>query len=123
MAGYIDGFVIAVPRKKLGEYKKMAKLCSKVWAEHGALSTYECMEDDVKKGKLTSFPQAVKLKKGEVVFFSFITYKSKADRNRVNKKAMNDPRLANLMDHKKLPFDSKRMIWGGFKPVIKKVKG
>ncbi len=122
MAGYVDGFLIAVPKKKVNEYKKMARLCSRVWGEYGALSTFECIEDDVKKGRTTSFPQAVKLKKGEVVFFSFITYKSKADRNRINKKAMNDPRLAHMMDLKKLPFDGKRMIWGGFKPVVKKEK-
>lgn len=120
MAGYVDGFIIAVPKKKVKKYKKMARLCSKIWMDYGALSVFECIEDDVKKGKLTSFPQAVKLKKGEVVFFSFITYKSRADRNRINKKVLSDPKLTRIMVHKKIPFDAKRMIWGGFKPVIKK---
>lgn len=119
MAGYVDGFVIAVPKNKVNEYKKIARKCAKIWTGYGALSVFECLEDDVQKGKLTSFPQAVKLKKDEVVFFSFITYKSRADRNRINKKVMSDPRLARMMDPKKLPFDGKRMIWGGFKPVVK----
>lgn len=121
MTGYVDGFLIAVPKKNVTEYKKMARLCAKVWLEHGALSVFECMEDDVEKGKLTSFPRAVKLKKDEVVFFSYITYKSRRDRNRVNKNAMSDPRLSHMEDVKNLPFDGKRMIWGGFKPVIKKI--
>ena len=119
MANYVDGFIIAVPKKNLNEYKKMARLCGKVWLEYGALSVFECIADDVKKGKRTSFPQAVKLKKGEVVFFSYITYKSKASRDRINKKVQKDPRLEKLMLHGQLPFDSKRMIWGGFKPVVK----
>jgi uncharacterized protein YbaA (DUF1428 family) len=119
MAGYVDGFVIAVPKRKVNDYKKMARLCAKVWMEYGALSVFECMGDDVKKGKSTSFPQAVKLKKGEVVFFSYITYKTKSSRDRINKKVMKDPRLGKMMDPKKLPFDGKRMIWGGFKPVVK----
>ena len=121
MAGYVDGFLIAVPKKNVNEYKKMARLCAKVWTGYGALSVFECMEDDVKKGKITSFPQAVKLKKGEVVFFSYITYKSRRDRDRINKKAMNDPRLSHMVDIKNLPFDGKRMMWGGFKPVVKKI--
>ena len=119
MAGYVDGFVIAVPKKNINEYKKMARKCAKIWIEYGALSVYESVADDVKKGKTTSFPQAVKLKKGETVFFSYITYKSRASRDRINKKVMKDPRLADMMDSKKLPFDGKRMIWGGFKPVVK----
>lgn len=120
MTGYVDGFLLAIPKNKVNEYKKMARLASKIWIEHGAIGYFECIEDDVKAGKITSFPQAVKLKKGEVVFFSYITYKSRADRNRVNKKVMSDPRLAKMCDPKKMPFDSKRMMWGGFKPVVKK---
>jgi len=97
----------------------MAKLAGKVWRDHGAIDYVECRGDDVKKGKVTSFPQSVKLKKGEVVFFSWITYKSRAHRNRVMKKVMSDPRLAQMMDPKKMPFDGMRMFWGGFKPVVK----
>lgn len=119
MAGYVDGFVIAVPKNKVNDYKKLARICGKIWMEYGALSFFECLADDVKKGKLTSFPQAVKLKKNEVVFFSYITYKSKASRDSINKKVMKDPRMEKLMLKTEIPFDSKRMIWGGFKPVVK----
>lgn len=119
MAAYVDGFVIAVPKRKVTEYKRLARKFAKIWREYGALSVYECMADDVKKGKVTSFPQAVKLKKGEIIFFSYITYKSRASRNQINKKVMSDPRISSMMDPKTLPFDAKRMIWGGFKPVVK----
>lgn len=115
---YVDGFVLPVPTSKMAEYRKMARLAAKVWREHGALEYKECVADDVKAGKYTSFPQSVKLKKGETVVFSFIVYKSKADRNRVNKKVMSDPRLAAMMDPKKMPFDGKRMFWGGFKTFV-----
>ncbi len=115
---YVDGFVLPVPTKKMAEYRKMAKLAGKVWREHGALDYKECIADDVKPGKYTSFPQSVKLKKGETVVFSFIIYKTKADRNRINKKVMVDPRLASMMDPKKMPFDGKRMFWGGFKTFV-----
>jgi uncharacterized protein YbaA (DUF1428 family) len=117
--GYVDGFVVPVPRNKLGEYKKLAKLAAKVWLEHGAIDYVECLGDDVHKGEVTSFPQSVKLKKGEVVFFSFVTYKSKSDRDRIMKKVMADSRLADFMDPKKMPFDGMRMFWGGFKPVVR----
>ena len=96
----------------------MAKLAGKIWREHGALDYKECVADDVKPGKVTSFPQSVKLKKGETVVLSFIVYKSKADRNRINKKVMADPRLAPMMDPKKMPFDGKRIFWGGFKVFV-----
>src|SRR5215475_282613 len=115
---YIDGFVCPVPRKNLAAYKKMARRAGKIWLEHGATEYHETVADDVKPGKVTSFPQAVKLKPGEVVVFSWIVYKSKADRNRANKKVMADPRLAEFMDPKKMPFDGKRMFWGGFKPLV-----
>ncbi|HEX5121901.1 MAG TPA: DUF1428 domain-containing protein [Rhodanobacteraceae bacterium] len=115
---YVDGFVVPVPRSKLAAYRKMARLGGKIWKEHGALEYHECVADDVKPGKSTSFPQAVKLKPDEVVVFSWIVYKSKADRNRANKKVMADPRLAAFMDPKKLPFDGRRMFWGGFKPIV-----
>lgn len=116
---YVDGFVMAVPKKNVDAYKKLARLAGKVWMEHGALSYLECMGDDVPEGKLTSFPKAVKLKKDEVVFFSYITYKSRAQRDRIMKKVMADPRLEHMMAGTELPFDGKRMIWGGFKPVVK----
>jgi len=118
MAHYVDGFVVPVPRKNLDSYVKMARRAGRVWREHGALEYIECVADDVKKGKHTSFPQAVKLKPGEVVVFSWIVYKSRAQRDRVNKKVMKDPRLAEMMNPKQLPFDGKRMFWGGFKPLV-----
>lgn len=118
MAHYVDGFVIPVPKKNLSAYKRMARLASKVWREHGALEYFECVADDVKPGKLTSFPQAVKLKPGEVVVFSWIVYKSRAARDKVNAKVMKDPRLASSMDPKKMPFDVKRMCFGGFKTIV-----
>lgn len=115
---YVDGFVLAVPQAKLAEYRKMARLGGKVWKEHGALDYVECVADDVKPGKHTSFPQAVKLKAGEVVVFSYIVYRNRRERNRINKLVMADPRLAKYMDPKKLPFDGKRMFWGGFKQIV-----
>jgi len=115
---YVDGFVVPVPEKNLADYRKMASKAGKVWMEHGALQYIECVADDVKPGKVTSFPQSVKLKAGEVVVFSWIVYKSRAQRDRINKKVMADPRLADMMDPKTLPFDGKRMFWGGFKPIV-----
>lgn len=116
--GYVDGFVLPVPKKNIAAYKKMAKLAGKIWLEHGAIDYVECAADDVKSGKLTSFPQSVKLKKGEIVFFSWATYKSKAHRDQVMKRVMKDPRMASQMGED-MPFDGMRMFWGGFKPVIK----
>jgi uncharacterized protein YbaA (DUF1428 family) len=116
--GYVDGFILPVPKKNIATYKKWAKLAGKVWLEHGAIDYVECMAEDVPAGKITSFSKSVKLKKGEVVFFSWATYKSKADRNRVMKKVMSDPRLTS-MNEDNMPFDGMRMFWGGFKPVIK----
>lgn len=118
MGLYIDGFIIPVPKKNLKKYRKLAKLFGKVYREHGALEYNECMADDVKKGKITSFPRSVKLKAGEVVFFSWVVFKSRAQRNSINKKVMKDPRLAKLMNPKTLPFDGMRMFWGGFKSFI-----
>jgi len=115
---YFDGFVVPVPRKKLDAYRRMAKTASKVWREHGALEYVECIADDVKPGKVTSFPQSVKLKPGETVVFAYVVYKSRAQRDRVIAKVMKDPRLADMMDPKKMPFDAKRMFWGGFKGLI-----
>jgi len=115
---YIDGFVLPVPKKNFVKYQRMAKLAGKVWREHGALDYKECVADDVKPGKHTSFPQSVKLKNGEAVWFSWIVYKNRKHRDKVNAKVMKDPRLAGMMDVKALPFDGKRMFWGGFKVVV-----
>ena len=118
MAHYIDGFVLPVPKKNIDAYRRMARKAGKIWREHGALQYTESVADDVKPGKVTSFPQSVQLKAGEVVVFSWIVYKSRKHRDSVNTKVMNDPRLADMMDPKKLPFDGMRMFWGGFKVVI-----
>jgi uncharacterized protein YbaA (DUF1428 family) len=115
---YVDGFVVPVPEANLADYRKLARRAGKVWREHGALEYIECVGDDVKPGKTTSFPQSVKLKPGEVVVFSWIVYKSRRDRDRINKLVMADPRLADMMDPKSLPFDGKRMFFGGFKVLI-----
>jgi len=115
---YVDGFVLPVPKKNLAAYRLMAKKAGKVWRDHGALEVKECVAEDVKVGKLTSFPQSVKLKPGETVVFSWIVYKSRAHRDRVNAKVMKDPRLAKMMDPKKMPFDAKRMIYGGFETLV-----
>jgi uncharacterized protein YbaA (DUF1428 family) len=115
---YVDGFVVPVPRKNLPAYRRMAKKAGKVWREHGALEYKEWISDDVKVGKLTSFPRSVKLKPGETVVFAYIVYKSRAQRDRVNAKVMKDPRLAEMMDLKSMPFDGKRLIYGGFKILI-----
>jgi len=119
MAAFVDGFVVPVPKRNIAAYRRMARRAGKVWREHGALDYVECIAEDVKPGKLTSFPQAVKLKPGEVVWFSWIMYKSRAHRDRVNARVMKDPRLADMMDPKTLPFDGKRMFWGGFKVAVR----
>jgi len=118
MAHYVDGFVLPVPRSKLATYRRMAQKAGKVWRDHGALQYIECIADDVKPGKHTSFPQSVKLAAGEVVWFSWIVFKSRAHRDRVNGKVMKDPRMAAMMDPKAMPFDGKRMIYGGFKVAV-----
>jgi uncharacterized protein YbaA (DUF1428 family) len=115
---YVDGYIVPVPKRNLEAYRRMAQKAGKVWREHGALEVRECVADDVKPGKRTSFPQSVKLKPGETVFFSYIVYKSRAHRDRVNAKVMKDKRLAPMMDPKALPFDGKRMFWGGFKVMV-----
>ena len=115
---YVDGFVIPVPKKKMKAYLAMARKASKVWMDHGAINYQECVADDVKKGKWTSFPRSVKQKSGETVIFSWITYKSRKHRDQVLSKVMSDKRLAEMMNPKAMPFDGKRMIYGGFKTVI-----
>jgi uncharacterized protein YbaA (DUF1428 family) len=118
MPRYVDGFVVPVPTSNLDAYRRMARKAGKIWKEYGALEYVESVADDVKPGKVTSFPQAVKLKPDETVVFSWIIYKSRAHRDSVNAKVMKDPRLALMMDPKSLPFDGKRMFWGGFKTML-----
>jgi len=117
VAHYVDGFVLPLPKSKIAEYRRLARQAGKVWLEHGALAFHENVADDVKRGKWTSFPQAVKLKPGEVVVFSWIVFKSRRQRDAVNAKVMKDPRLAKL-DPKAMPFDGRRMFWGGFKSLV-----
>ena len=118
MPRYVDGFVVPVPTSNLDAYRRMARKAGKIWKEYGALEYVESVADDVKPGKVTSFPQAVKLKPEETVVFSWIVYKSRAHRDSVNAKVMKDPRLAPMMDPKSMPFDGKRMFWGGFKTLL-----
>jgi len=115
---YVDGYVVPVPKEKLPAYRRMAQKAGKIWKEHGALEFRECVAEDVKVGKRTSFPRSVKLKPDETVIFSWIVFKSRADRDRINAKVMQDPRLAKMMDTKDVPFDGKRMIYGGFETVV-----
>ena len=115
---YVDGFVVPVPKKKIAAYRSMAQKAGKIWREHGALEFRECIADDVKVGKRTSFPRSVKLKRGETVVFSYIVYRSRKDRDRVMAKVMKDKRLAAMMNPKAMPFDAKRMIFGGFKSMV-----
>jgi uncharacterized protein YbaA (DUF1428 family) len=117
MAHYVDGFIVPVPKRKLAAYLKMAKTASKVWKKYGALEYYEAVADDVKVGKVTSFPRSVKRKGNETVFFSWIIYKSRAHRDAVLKKVMKDP-IFKDMDMDDMPFDGMRMIYGGFKIAV-----
>ena len=114
---YVDAWVVPVPKRKLDAYRSMARKAGKVWRDHGALEFTECVADDVKPGKRTSFPRSVKLKKNETVVFSYVVYKSRAHRDRVMAKVMKDPRLAK-MHQEDMPFDGKRMFWGGFKTIV-----
>lgn len=118
MARYVDGFVVPVPKRNIDAYRRLSRKAGRVWREHGALEYIECIADDVKPGRYTSFPQAVKLKPDEVVWFSWIVFKSRRDRDRVNARVMKDPRLASMMDPKAMPFDGKRLIYGGFKAMV-----
>jgi uncharacterized protein YbaA (DUF1428 family) len=115
---YVDGFIVPVPKKNLQAYRSLALKAGKVWRDHGALEFREWVADDVKVGKRTSFPRSVKLKPNETVIFSWIVYKSRAHRDRVNAKVMKDPRLAKMMNPQAAPFDGKRMIFGGFKSLV-----
>jgi len=117
MARYVDGFVLPIPKKNAAAYRRMARKAGRIWREHGALEYRECIAEDVKPGKLTSFPQSVKLKGNEVVWFSWIVYKSRKHRDQVNARVMKDPRLGG-MDPSQMPFDGKRMIYGGFEVQV-----
>lgn len=117
MGNYVDGFVLPVPKANLDAYRRLVEDAGKVWREHGALAYVECVADDVKPGEVTSFPQSVKLEPDETVVFAWIVYESREQRDRVNEQVMKDPRIAG-MDHQSLPFDGKRMIWGGFKVLV-----
>jgi uncharacterized protein YbaA (DUF1428 family) len=116
MAKYVDGFVVAVPKKNIEAYRKMARKGGKIWREHGALSYVETIADDVPYGKVTSFPRSVERKNSETVVFSWITYKSRAHRDKVMEKVMSDPRLKEFMEQD--VFDASRMIWGGFDAIV-----
>ena len=115
---YIDGFIVPVPKDKIDAYREMSELCGKVWMEHGAVSYRECIADDVKPGKLTSFPQSVNLEENEVVVFSWIEYPSREARDATNDKVMKDPRMVGIMNPESTPFDGKRLIYGGFTDLV-----
>ena len=111
---YVDGFVLPLPKANFEQYRDMAAKCGAIWREHGALEYRECIADDVKPGKLTSFPKSVNLESEETVIFSWIIYNSRAHRDEVNDKVMNDPRMKEMMSPETMPFDGKRLIYGGF---------
>jgi uncharacterized protein YbaA (DUF1428 family) len=116
---YVDGFILPMPKKNVEAYKKIAAKCGKIWMDHGALSYVECVAEDVKKGKLTSFPQSVNLKTGETVIFAWVVYKSRKDRDRANKAIMEDPRMK-MMEEVMNLCDGKRMVYGGFETIVNK---
>jgi uncharacterized protein YbaA (DUF1428 family) len=118
MAKYVDGFVVPVPKNNIEAYRRFSEEAGKIWREHGALEYVECIGDDVKPGKITSFPQAVKLEPDETVVFAWIVYESREERDRINAAVMKDPRIADKMDPKSMPFDGMRMFWGGFEVLI-----
>jgi uncharacterized protein YbaA (DUF1428 family) len=118
MATYVDGFVLPIPRKRLAEYRALARKSATIWKEHGALEYLEGIADDVAAKGSVTFARAVKLKKGEVVFFSYIVYRSRKHRDSVNKKIMKDPRILAMMDPANNPFDMRRMLYGGFKGFV-----
>jgi uncharacterized protein YbaA (DUF1428 family) len=115
---YVDGFLLPVPRKNLATYRAMARKAGKIWMELGALEYRECIGDDVRSKFAAPLRRGVRLKPGEVLFFSWIVYRSRRDRDRVNKQIMKDPRIARMMDPKKPVFDMRRMGYGGFKAVV-----
>ena len=115
---YVDGFVVPVPRKNIQAYRRLALKAGRIWRKHGALEFRECVGDDLNVKMGVPFPRKIKVKRGETVFFSWIVFKSRAHRDRVNAKVMKDPRLAKLMDPKSLPFEHKRTAYGGFKVLV-----
>src|SRR5215210_6343389 len=117
MAHYVDGFVIPVPEEKVDAYMDMAREAGRLWREHGALEFRECVADDVKVGEVTSFPRSVQIQDGETVVFSWIVFESREERDRVNAAVMDDPRFKELTK-REMPFDSKRMIYGGFQVAV-----
>lgn len=119
MTHYVDGFVVPVPIAKLDDYRALAQKAGAIWREHGALQYWECVADDVKPGKVTSFPQSVNLKDDETVVFSWIVYASREERDRINAKVMEDPRLKD-MDPAHVPFDGQRMFYGGFETIVER---
>jgi uncharacterized protein YbaA (DUF1428 family) len=118
MPHYVDGFVLPIPKKNLNAYRRMAQKAGKVWRDHGALEFRECFGDDLKVKMGLPFPRGIKPKPGETVLFSYIVFKSRTHRDRVNAKVMKDPRLAKMMSSKAMPFDVKRMMYGGFKTIV-----
>ena len=118
MARYVDGFVLSVPKKNVEAYRRISRKAGRVWRDHGALEYRECVGDDLNAKGAASFPSRIKTKPGETVVFAWIVYKSRAHRDRVNAKVMKDPRLAKMMDPKSMPFDYKRMLYGGFKILV-----
>lgn len=115
---YVDGYVLPVPKKNLAAYRRIALAAGRIWREHGALEYRECIGEDLQVKQVVSFPRTIKLKPGETVFFSWIVFKSRAHRDKVNAKVMKDPRLAKMMENKAMPFDSKRIVYGGFKTLV-----
>jgi len=118
MARYVDGYVLPVSKKNVDAYRRMAQKAGKVWREHGALEYRECVGDDLKVKWGALFPRVVRARPGETVVFSWIVFKSRVHRDRVNAKVMKDARLAKMMDPKSMPFDVKRMVYGGFKVIV-----
>ena len=118
MAEYVDGYVVPVPKKNLTVYRRLAQQAGKIWREHGALEYRECVGDDMDVKQVMPFPKGIKSKPGEKIVFAYITYKSRAHRDKVNAKVMKDPRIAALGDKMDVPFDCKRMLYGGFETIV-----
>ena len=117
MMSYVDGYVLPVPKDKISAYRRLARQAGTIWREHGALEYRECVGDDLEIDGMLSFPQGIQAQPGETIIFAWIVFRSKAHRDRVNAKVMQDPRLAN-MDPQTMPFDCKRMLYGGFKTLV-----
>jgi uncharacterized protein YbaA (DUF1428 family) len=118
MAKYVDGFVLPVPKRNINAYRRMAQKASKIWKGHGALDYKECLGDDLNIKFCTPFPKGIRSKAGETIVFAYIVYKSRAHRDKVNAAVMKDPRINEMCDPKNMPFDCKRMLYGGFKVIV-----